>query len=427
MNAQPMTETINAIDTRPSSAEWGPIARSLLQSKFGAALIVIQVALTLAIIANMAPIVIKKVQNAMRPSGIVDQELVVISTLNAGTMEEVMGEDLTSRAAREYQIIKTVAGVRDATLMNSFSNSQSGWSTTLYPKPGVSGPNVARYFADDKTLQTLGATVIAGRNFTPQEILVDNANANYQARQLIITDSLARQLFPKESAVGKRVGLGGDKNEMNAEIIGVVSDVSRPWTGFGEYYFSVFEPVRNAGFNLWLVRTESGKDPGIVGQAVMDVLAKADRSTLYGTDFRTVSSARKDIYAGDLLSAGMLSTFALLVSLITAFGMIGLTSFWITQRTRQIGIRRSLGATQSDIKRYFRYENLFLTGLGCVLGILLSYTLNYVLARELDATTLPLGAVVAGALFLLLMGQLAVHHLAARAASISPALATRTL
>jgi putative ABC transport system permease protein len=148
---------------------------------------------------------------------------------------------------------------------------------------------------------------------------------------------------------------------------------------------------------------------------------------IYGTDLRTLAKARKDIYADNILAAGLLSTFAVLVCLITAFGMVGLTSFWITQRTRQIGIRRSLGATQSDIKRYFRHENLLLTVVGCILGVALSYLLNYVLARELDAQPLPALWVLGGVVFLIAMGQIAVARLASKAAQIAPALATRTL
>jgi putative ABC transport system permease protein len=416
-----------SISSQSSVSHWGPIARALMQSKFGSLLIILQVALTLAIVANMAPIVLKKVQDAQRPSGVVDAELVAVSSMSAANMEIAANEDLAPRAAREYQVTKSLPDVQEAALMNSFPNSQSGWSSTIYAKVDVPGPNVVRYFSDDKVLATLGAKIIAGRNFLPEEIVSYVDTSEEPARQLIITESLAKELYGEESAIGKRVSLQADAQTLDSEIIGVVSDVARPWTGWGEYYLAVFEPGRRVGFNRWIVRTKPGADAAKVGQDVMAALAKADRGVIYGTDIRTFTEARKAIYADDLLTAGLLSIFALLVCLITAFGMIGLTSFWITQRTRQIGIRRSLGATQGDIKSYFRQENLLLTAIGVVLGVGLSYLLNFVLARELGAKVLPLSWVLGGSVGLMVMGQLAVTHLASKASKITPALATRTL
>jgi putative ABC transport system permease protein len=107
--------------------------------------------------------------------------------------------------------------------------------------------------------------------------------------------------------------------------------------------------------------------------------------------------------------------------------MVGLASFWVQQRTRQIGIRRALGATRGDIRRYFQLENFILATIGIVVGMGLAYGINlwlmdtYQVAR-LPATFLPIGAVLLWAL-----GQIAVLGPARRASRIAPAIATRTV
>ena len=113
--------------------------------------------------------------------------------------------------------------------------------------------------------------------------------------------------------------------------------------------------------------------------------------------------------------------------IITALGIVGLASFWVQQRTRQIGIRRALGATRGDIVRYFQLENLILTTAGIAAGMGLAYAINLWLMDAYQVARLPAGALPAGAALLWLLGQLAVLGPARRAAAIPPAIATRTV
>src|SRR5690606_41274471 len=76
--------------------------------------------------------------------------------------------------------------------------------------------------------------------------------------------------------------------------------------------------------------------------------------------------------------------------LVTALGIVGLASFWVQQRTRQIGIRRALGARRVDILRYFHVENFLLASFGIALGILLAYAGHPLLMRHFDQDRLPL-------------------------------------
>jgi hypothetical protein len=139
----------------------------------------------------------------------------------------------------------------------------------------------------------------------------------------------------------------------------------------------------------------------------------------YGDDPRT------EAYKDDHGLAVILGVVCAALVAVTAFGIVGLTSYWVAQRRRQIGIRRALGATRSVIVRYFQTENLLIAGAGAVLGVLLAVSLNLWMVTSFQMQRLPLGYALIGAFLILSLGQVAVLWPALKAASIPPALATR--
>ena len=121
----------------------------------------------------------------------------------------------------------------------------------------------------------------------------------------------------------------------------------------------------------------------------------------------------------------MLAVVSGLMLAVTAFGVVGLTAYWVTQRRQQIGMRRALGARKADILRYFHTENLLIVGAGCILGIALGLLINTGLAASMQMTRMSLAYICLGALIVLGLCQAAVLWPALRAASIPPATATR--
>jgi putative ABC transport system permease protein len=140
---------------------------------------------------------------------------------------------------------------------------------------------------------------------------------------------------------------------------------------------------------------------------------------------RPYAETRKNIYMGERAVVRILTTVCVLLLAITAFGIVGLTSYWIAQRRRQIGVRRALGARRADILRYFHIENLLIAGMGVACGMALAIAINLWMVRSFEMTRMGLPFVLLGAVTVLLLGQLAVLWPALRAASIPPALATR--
>ena len=132
-------------------------------------------------------------------------------------------------------------------------------------------------------------------------------------------------------------------------------------------------------------------------------------------------------YEDDRAMAVVLSSVVGLLIMITALGIIGLASFSVKTRTKQIGTRRAVGARKLDIIRYFLLENWMITSFGVAAGALLAVALNYVLVTEFELDKLNPFYVPAGILGLWFLGLLSVLGPARKAAAIPPAVATRTV
>jgi len=123
----------------------------------------------------------------------------------------------------------------------------------------------------------------------------------------------------------------------------------------------------------------------------------------------------------------ILGTVCALLLIVTACGIVGLTTYWVNQRRRQIGVRRALGARRIDILRYFQTENLLIAGAGSALGVCLALGGNLWLVAHMDMTRISVGYVISAAAIVLALSQSSVIWPAARAASIPPAIATRNV
>jgi putative ABC transport system permease protein len=139
----------------------------------------------------------------------------------------------------------------------------------------------------------------------------------------------------------------------------------------------------------------------------------------------TLSDMRKAYDAEDRAMTWLLAGVCIALLAVTAFGIVGLASFWVEQRTRMIGVRRALGATKSQIRQYFQLENLLLCGLGVVVGAGAALAISQFVMQPQGAPALPWFYLPLGAVLLLWLGQLAVLAPARRASGLPAAAAMR--
>jgi ABC-type antimicrobial peptide transport system, permease component len=403
-----------------------PILSTLARHKTAAALIVLEVAISCAILCNALFIVSERIARISLPSGVAEAHLVDIRVAGIGNVDQA-----AARTREDLEALRRIPGVASATVINQVPFQSGSWNTSISTEPDFKGTvvNAAQYGVSSDGLKTLGVNLIAGRDFHPDEYISTDdlramADPNQARISLIISQAMAERLFPGEQAVGKAVYMG----PVLVRVIGVVETLKRASAMQGDLEMSLIMPMvmnyNDGGFYLLNVADPAMREE--VMAAAVKVLEKNDPNRLI-REPRTYDSVRARFFSADRDMVGLLLVVSILLLLVTALGIVGLASFWVGQRTRQIGIRRALGATRGQILQYFLTENVLLVSAGIVAGMLLSYGLNQWLMGQYSLPRLPLYYLPIGAVVLWALGLLSVYGPARRAASVPPAVATRSL
>lgn len=234
---------------------------------------------------------------------------------------------------------------------------------------------------------------------------------------------MAERLFPGQDAIGKEFYSWGERP---IRIVGVVETLALPNDDNGSVTATMLFPVRedSNGIN-YVIRTDPAQRRQVLDAAVAALKQIDPERVAVNSDL--LSDLRERYYREDRAMAMLLVVVCIALLVVTALGIVGLASFWVQQRNKQIGIRRALGATRRQILRYFQVENFLLATIGIVLGMLLAYGLNQLLMSRYELGRLPLAYLPVGAVVLWLLGQIAVYWPARRAASVPPAVATRSI
>lgn len=391
------------------------------RNKMGALIIVAQTAITLAILCNSIFIIQQRLDLSDRPSGTQEAGIFIIANQWVG-----QPTDLPSRAQADLAALRAVPGVIDAYISNSYplSNGGSDDGVSLEPTDNHWLTQSALYFADEHGVNTLDLKLIAGRNFEVSEIADLNNLDNRPPAAVIITRALATKLFPGGEAVGKSIYLVTHKTKV--PIVGVVDRLQQPWVKGTNHNSenSMLQPYRFVErFSYYVVRARPGQLDSVMRDSQVRLLALNRGRVIERT--RSFSEARRIAYRDDRGLAVILAAVSVVLLAVTAFGIVGITSFWVTQRRRQIGIRRALGATRTAIMRYFQAENFLIAAAGAALGVVLAVTLNIWMAGRFEMARLGATNTMIAVAVVLLLGQIAVLWPARRAASISPVAAIR--
>jgi len=139
----------------------------------------------------------------------------------------------------------------------------------------------------------------------------------------------------------------------------------------------------------------------------------------------TLAVVARQIRAPAHASAVILAVVAFLVVAVTALGIFGLAAFNVARRTKQLGVRRALGARRPHILGYFLVENFLITTAGALLGCVSTLAVGVRLSHVYQLPQLPLIYLAGGVVMIWTVGLIAAFAPARRAAAIPPAIATR--
>jgi putative ABC transport system permease protein len=407
-----------------------PILSVLMRSKTAPLLVALQVALSLAILANALYVVELRQASSARPSGLVDEANTV--TITSRAVKRQSHDEAIAQQRRDVEVLRALPGVKAATWISQMPMSRSGSNSgfSLDRKQARQSISLSTFFAPPGALDVLGVKLIEGRDLTNDDMVEFDAEKDTPSkkwpRAIILTKAAADELYPGQSAVGKTIyyGTGDDAAEMR--VVGVVERLQTVLaeTGPRAEYSAVIPLLMDLTYPKYAIRTEDGQRDRVMKDAEA---ALRDPSNPRVIIVRNSEEDRNNRYRNERSLAWMLIAVSALLLLVTASGIVGMTMLRVAQRRKQIGVRRALGARRIDIVRYFVTENVLVATAGIAMGLVLAIALNQALVRVLELPKLPMSYLAFGTLALWALGILAVLGPAWRAASIPPAEATRSV
>lgn len=404
-----------------------PILAALKRNKTGAILMVLQIALMVAFISNLASIVLERAALTVRPTGMDERNLFAIG------FRLTTGEETVPMLQADLAKVRATPGVADATAINTYPLRGAGWSDGVSHHPGRTSrqdqsAQTGVYGMDQHGIGTLGLKLVAGRNFAAEDVIQGHYDAAPLPSLGIVSRALARQLFGQGTALGQSIYLTTDSKQA-ITVIGVVERLQSAEAAATidehESENTLILPIAAAGDGgLFIVRAQ----PGSISTTMRDVqnaLIQVNPSRIFGR-LRPFGEVRSAAYEKDRAIAIAFSILLLVVIAITALAIVGLTSFWVVRRRTQIGIRRALGATRMAITRYFLIENALLCGGGVLLGAIGSVVLNLWLWTHFGVDRMQAAELLICALVVVSLGQFAAMFPALQAARVSPTEALRS-
>jgi putative ABC transport system permease protein len=393
-----------------------PILSTLRRHKTAAALIVLEVALTCAIVCNAIFLIASRLERMERPTGIAESELVRIEVSGVARIDNADAMTLQDLAT-----LRALPGVKGATIVNQFPFSISRSTSTVNLAPRQEQPTLAAsyYAIGDGGVDALGLRIVEGRDFHAEEYRFQSElekSAEIQMPVVMLDRAAAERLFPGRSALGQTIYVFG---ETPSRVVGIVERLVPPQPGSAEGDYTMIVPVRPSfRGGGYFVRVDPDRRDAVLGEAAAALEALDTRRII--SKRQRFDQIRHDHFRQDRWMTWLLVATCAALLVVTAFGIVGLASFWVQQRTRMIGVRRALGASRRQILGYFQTENFLLTSFGIVFGMAGAYAINHVLMTQYELQRLPWIYLPVGAVILWLLGQVAVLGPARRAAALPP-------
>ena len=300
------------------------------------------------------------------------------------------------------------------TLPLGLSNSQSGVQISGYTPSEEEQMSIDNSAVSPSYFEVMGIRIVEGRAFTAR----DDSSAQ---PVLMVNQRFAERFWPGQEAVGKIVRTRGE----DRLVVGVVPTGKYSSLGEAPRAFMYFPQAQEWSSSMILQMRTKG-DPGALVPLLRSEVAALD-PTLPVANIRTLDSHLGIALMPARLAGGSLAVFGLLGLLLASVGIYGVTSYSVSQRTREIGIRMAIGAARGEVVGLVMRQGLTMVGLGAGIGLALAFGAAQLIrgllygGNALDPLTfIGVPVVLAG------IAALAIWIPARRAASVDPVLAIRS-
>jgi putative ABC transport system permease protein len=400
-----------------------PIFLSLKQNKFMTILMVIQIAFTMGVLSSSVLVATETLREWGMPSGIPHEDIIRISP---EFFDET--QDIGQALVKDIERVKSMPNVINIAPSNAVPfTAENMINVYLTAEEDAQEYKTVVFHSDENIFDVLQLSLVEGRLLTASDVIKGESSATPEnASQVMISQDMAIALFGDQSAVGQTIWLA--KNSDPVQVVGTYSNfmVGERLNARGKSYQSIIRPQVKWAQNHqpnYLIRVESGKGTAMM-EDIIDVFYQERGRYINSSEL--LKRTQKRMYDGRGSRALTMLVISVVLLIITGLGMTGLTAFQVTQKRKQIGTRRALGAKKSDIMRYFLTENSIITLMGLSIGVLVTLMITFELSEQASQNFMNVSVLLLTGLVMWIVNILAVWFPAKRAANIEPAIVTRS-
>jgi putative ABC transport system permease protein len=316
----------------------------------------------------------------------------------------------------EADMLRQLPAIRD---VNVDENAQGPVSWGDANLTGVSMAGMGPHW-----IQVNGGDILEGRNFTEAEYAAN-------ARVVVINDHLAKALMPGVDPIGKEIKLFGEPFTvvgMHAEAASLFSNADKPRLAIPHTTFVRVAEYQKGFMDFAVVPTDSATLQEAQDEVVAALRSARGLRPDEDNNFAVVTQNKlldtfNSITAGFFIAMIALSSVGLMVG---GVGVVAIMMISVTERTREIGVRKALGATRGEIMFQFLVEAATLTLVGCLIGMALGSLAAWAVRSFSPVpATVPVASVVAALVASILTGVLFGIYPASKASRLDPVEALR--
>jgi predicted permease len=326
-------------------------------------------------------------------------------------------------ADRVREAIAVLPGVRSvsATEMPVLANSNSSSNITPegYTASDTENMNVNQNWVGPDYFTAMGIPLVSGRDFGERD-------ATSSPKVAIINETMAQRFFSGRNPLGLRFAFGAGNNvHPDIEIVGVVKDSQQASVRDPKTPFAYLPYTQSPHFGTATFYVRTGQDPAALGGALRQVVQKYD-SNLPVHDMKTLAEQVDEIEFSDRLLTFFSLCLGLLAALLAAVGLYGVMAYMVARRTREIGIRMALGATQGNAQWLILREVVWMSIAGLAIGLPAAYAVGRLVESQLFGVKASNPLVFAAAAMMLAAVAMVAGWLPSRkAANVDPMVALR--
>jgi predicted permease len=300
-----------------------------------------------------------------------------------------------------------------------FSDTSSSNAFDIEDKPGQSteAPIFKYHSASTDFFDVFGLHLLEGRGFS------DTDGEDAAQRVVIVNKRMADRLWQAGSALGKRIRFNSPTAPWWS-VVGIVGNVKHSGPDNGEEP-EIYFPFGRMPLRSMTLVVRTGSDPASVTTAIRDeVLRRDPDQPLYAV--QTMEQAISEWTTPQRLTGWLLGIFAAIALARVAMGVYGVMSYYVTQRTREIGLQMALGAGRGTVLRLVLNRGAVITIIGAVAGTALALLATWLMSAILYDVK-PYDPVVFGAVLIViaLVSLVATFVPAYRATRVDPMEALR--